>query len=121
MRLPSHVLTKLYLTGAMGTVGAIALLHPFEKPACKPCTGEVEPTAVEVDTSSLSDAFRIPHVPTRVVIEPPPQPLRPSTAIPVQIKAKPKTPHRAFASSCGHLVPIDPDKPAPLMPACGKG
>jgi hypothetical protein len=120
MRLPSHVLTKLYLTGAMGTVGAIALLHPLQKkPDCKPCLDEVEPTAVEVGSESLSEVFHTPQVPTYVVVKPPVQ--QKPAPIPVQIKVKPKTPHRAFASSCGHLVPIDPNKPVPLMPACGKG
>jgi hypothetical protein len=114
MRLPSHVITKLYLAGTMGTVGAIALLHPLRhETACTPVTGELAPTAVEIETAPLAEAFRTPDVPAHVVVKKPPP-------IPVQIKVRPKTPPRTFASSCGHLVPMDPNNPVAVV-KCGKG
>ena len=120
MRLPSHVLTKLYLAGAVGTVGVIALLHPLHQTtSCQPTP--VEELATPVEVEPLSEVVRMTHVPSVVVTplpKPPPQPL-PMQPQP-QVKPKPKPP-RTFASSCGHPVLIDPSKPTMRLPACGRG
>ena len=116
MKLPSHVLTKLSLLGAVGTVGAVT--------TCDPRRREPEPVACSVeyksDDTPLSDVVRMTHDPMPVVA---PLPLQhkhlPLPPPPSRITPKTKPP-RTFSSSCGHPVLIDPSKPV-LLKACGKG
>ena len=120
MKLPSHVLTKLFVASAATTVGVVVMLQPMRpKPQCTPCEEVVEAVPVEVETESLLEIVREQNYEPNVVPIVVPLPAQTPQPQPI-VKPKPKPP-RHFASSCGGLVPIDPSQGEVKLKACGKG
>jgi len=112
MRLPSHVLTKLYLAGVVG--------------ACEPAN-QAEPEPEQVvesksdstplrDVVRMTDDDRVPAVAPRFPAQPQPQPQKPQPPPPPNIKPKPK--RHVWASSCGHMQRVEANA---SLKECGKG
>lgn len=92
MKLPSHVLTKLYLAGAVGTVGAVVMCEPEDRIQCQPIVNIVEEDPTPHYETPLYEVVR--NDPMPIVTPPRPRPPQP------QVKPRARPP-QLHASSCG--------------------
>lgn len=117
MRLPSHVLAKLYFTGLAAS--AACEEAPHERKACE-ARPVVEPVTAEDDARPLDEIVRMtderPAVaPRHAQPQPQPQPSRPQ---PQPVVKKPK-PRQVWTSVCGHAPQLVDEGAA--MVKCGRG